>query len=276
VPTVPTVSGRTAFARSPFVRRQRASAAAPRGPFRTALAEKGRCPVDPSRWWFRGLLAAFVAAVLVLAAPTPANPQSGLGIGLVQLYRVEEDWSLSVNQPDSGLAAPQVSTQMARSLTTSRFCNLHLNSTDLPTFAIGGLQLQSWQGSNNLAVYTATSGAIMATPSELVTWTQYLRVANNSVYFGIGTLQPGVAGSSSKTWGDFSGIEIQVPGARADLSNYNRSYSENNSGVTFGANRVDTFTLVGIRYYYTDGSVITDSNAHVVYSSQSGALGGGE
>jgi hypothetical protein len=233
-----------------------------------------------SRFWrpvvHLGIVLAVVAALLAVAdEPAPAQ-LSLLGLG-PNLVRVEEDWSLSVNQPDGGLAAPQVSTQMARSLSASRFCNLHLNSTDLPAFAIGGYQLQVWHGSQNLAVYTGPSGAIMSTPSELVTWTQYLRVSNGSTYFGVGTAQPGVVGSSSQTWGDFSGIEIQVPGGSANLNSYDRTYSENNSGITFGANRVDSFTLVAVRYYFSDGTMVTDSNSHVVYSSQSSSgLGGGD
>jgi hypothetical protein len=214
---------------------------------------------------------AVVAALLAVGTePVPAQV-SLLGGHIV---RVEEDWSLSVNQPDGGLAAPQVSTQMARAPWAHRFCNLHLNSTDLPAFAIGGLQLQSWLNDQNLNVNTSPNGAIMSTPNELVTWTQYMRIDSGQLYFGIGTVQPGVAGSSSQTWGDFSGIEISVPGASPNLDFYDRSYSENNSGVTFGANRVDSFTLVQIRYYYSDGSVVTDSNSHIVYSSQVNGLGG--
>jgi hypothetical protein len=210
-----------------------------------------------------GLLAGLGAAL-----PAPVSVPAGLHV-----VRVEEDWSLSVNNPDSGLAAPQVSTQMARAPWAPRFCNLHLNSTDLPTFAIGGLQLQSWLGAQNLNAYTSPNGAIMATPKELVTWTQYMRVDSTQLYFGVGTVQPGVAGSASQTWGDFSGMEISVPGSTPCLDYYDRSYSENNSGVTFGANRVDSFTLVQVRTYYSDGSTVTDSNSHVVYSSQLSGLG---
>ena len=196
------------------------------------------------------------------------------GGGSPSIVRVEEDWSLSLNQPDSSLAAPQVSTQMARAPWAARFCNLHLNSTDLPTFAVGGLQLQAWNGSSNINVLTSPNSAILATDNELITWTQYMRVDSNGLYFGIGTVQPGVAGASSQTWGDFSGMEITVTGGSPKLDWYDPSYSANNSGVTFGANRVDSFTLVQVRYYYSDGSVVTDSTPRVVYSTQLNGLGG--
>src|SRR5579864_3223273 len=140
--------------------------------------------------WLRSalFLGAFLAVGAALFVPSggPATAQVSIITSIFpSIVRVEEDWSLSVNQPDGSLAAPQVSTQMARNLTTARFCNFHLNSTDLPAFAIGGLQLQSWRGSQNLNVYTGPNGAIMSTPYELVTWTQYMRSANGNLYFGI-------------------------------------------------------------------------------------------
>jgi hypothetical protein len=220
-----------------------------------------------------GAFAALAAAVLLAPAPSNADLLSLLGLGSV--YRVEEDWSLTVNQPNSDVASPQVSTQMARSPTSSHFCNLHLNSVDVPAFALGGLQLQAWQGSNNLAVYTSTNSAIMSTDNELVTWTQYLRNDTGQLRFGIGTLQSGVPGSSSQTWGDFSGIEVTVPSGSTSLNNYDPNYSLQNSGVTFGANRVTSMVMTQVRYYYTNGTVITDSTPRVVYSAVlDPALGG--
>jgi hypothetical protein len=217
-----------------------------------------------------GALVAAAAALAGLSARLAAQT------GSPHIVRVEEDWSLCVNQTDSGLAAPQVSTQMARAPWAARFCNFRLNSTDLPTFAVGGLQLQAWIGKSNLNVYTSPNSAVMATDNELITWTQYMRVGGNSLYFGIGTVEPGVAGSSSQTWGDFSsGMEIAVPGSLATLDGYDPSYSASNSGVTFGANRVDSLTLVRVRYYYDDGSPpYTDYNPRLVYSSQLNTLGG--
>jgi hypothetical protein len=205
-------------------------------------------------------LAALVAgpAAFAQAPPSPTG---------ATLIRVEEDWTLTVGQPNSDVASPQVSTQMVRAPWSSRFCNVHLNSVDVPSFAVGGLQLQAWKGTTNTAVYTSPNSAVMGTNNELVTWTQYLRNDTGQLRFGVGTLQSGVPGASSQTWGDFSGIEIPVPGISTDLSNYDPSYSQQNSGVTFGANRVSSMVLVQVRYYYDDGSVQTDSTPRLVYSS---------
>ena len=163
-----------------------------------------------------GVFAALAAGVLLFPAPSSADlPLLNL---FASVYRVEEDWTLTVNQPNADVASPQVSTQMARAPWASRFCNFHLNSVDVPSFAVGGLQLQAWKDTTNLAVYTSPNSAVMGTNNELVTWTQYLRNDTGQLRFGIGTLQSGVPGSSSQTWGDFSGIEITVPSGSTDLS----------------------------------------------------------
>ena len=197
-------------------------------------------------------------------AQADGNPGGGSYV-----IRVEEDWSFLVNQPDSSKASPQVSTQMTRAPYSSRFCNLHINSCDLPAFRQGGAQLQSWQGSTNQTASSIQS-AIMNSANELVTWTQYLRNNNGSLMFGI-------SAASSTTWGDFSGQEIAVSGHSTYLDDYSSNYSVNNSGVTYGANRVTSMVLTGVRIYYSDGSVRTDSTPRVIYSTLlDPALGGNQ
>jgi hypothetical protein len=228
----------------------------------------------PHRYAVRLRLTA--SAALALAALL-AGPATWTTVGQTTsptaptLIRVEEDWSLTVNRPNADVASPQVSTQMARAPWASRFCNLHLNSVDVPSFAVGGLQLQAWNGTSDIAVYTSPNSAIMSTDIETATWTQYLRLSNGQLYFGIGTVQPNTPGASSQTWGDFSGMEITVTGATPDLSNYDPTYSVQNSGVTFGANRVNSLTLVQVRYYDNEGGppYYIDLTPRPVYSAAS-------
>jgi hypothetical protein len=187
------------------------------------------------------------------------------------LVRVEEDWSLLVTTPNFNQAAPQVSTQMIRSPDAQRFCTFHINSCDIPTFNQGGLQIQAWEGSTNLAVGTSNNRNTMSTLNELVTWTQYLsRDDANNLRFGIGTIEtpdsPNYWPTSSATWGDFSGGEVVVPESGTYLGNYTTDYSVNNSGITFGANRVASFLLVRVRKYYVNGDVDIDDTPRIIYS----------
>jgi hypothetical protein len=210
---------------------------------------------------FAALSGALSLLALLAACPAPvsADGLDGLEGGLIA--RVEEDWSLLVLQPDGVRASPQVSTQMARNPHGTRFCNFHINATDIPTYEEGGLQLQSWQGSTNVAYLTRDNRTVMATSGELVTWTQYLRAANGSLKFGISQ-------SSSQTWGDFSGMEIDYGGTNTNLAIYSPDYSRQNSGVTYGANRVTSLVLVAVRTYDANGNLLWQDNTPYVVFSQ--------
>jgi hypothetical protein len=190
----------------------------------------------------------------------------------VTIVRVEEDWLLIVGDPSLNLASPQVSSQMAPSMGALQFCNFHLNSCDIPTFTQGGMQLQVWEGTTNLAVTTSADRTTMNTPNELVQWTQYLEVNGNELRFGIGSIHPSSVGASSITWGNFGGgsLYVIVPGALPDLENYDIEYSKLHSGVTFGANRVTYLILLGARIYRTgdlpDAPSSTITGPFTIYS----------
>jgi hypothetical protein len=199
-------------------------------------------------------------ATLLVALGGRSDAQTILPLG-PSVVRVEEDWSLLVGQPAQSIAAPQVSTQMARAPYAARFCNFHLNSTDVPAFASGGFQLQIWKGSTNLAYLNSSTSPTLATNNELITWTQYLAQNSN------GGLTFGVSKASSQTFGDFSGVSLDLPGSPSDLDDYSADYSLANSGVTFGANRVSSLAITQVRVFYSNGSMTSDSTPRVVYSA---------
>ena len=217
-----------------------------------------------------------VAAWLAAAAWWVASGERTAADDLVPpslsaVVRIEEDWELIVGDPAIDRAAPQVSTQMARSTSASRFCNFHLNSLDIPNYKQGGLQLQVWHGQDSIGVTNGVSSDVLNTSGERLTWTQYL--SRDS-----GVLKFGISAAASQTWGDFSGLEVTVRGGSAALDNYDATYSKNNSGVTFGANRVNSMTLLGVRKYHADGSLETDDTVRAVYPADpyvTPPLGGG-
>ena len=187
------------------------------------------------------------------------------------VVRIEEDWELIVAEPTTDRAGPQVSTQMTRSPTAQRFCNFHLNSLDVPSYRQGGLQLQVWRGVDNIGITNSTSSEVLNTPNERITWTQYLDRSNGSLSFGI-------SAGSSQTWGDFSGLSVAVSNSSGGLDNYDPDYSKFNSGVTFGANRVNSMTLLCVRKIHADGSAETDNTVRAVYPADPASippLGGG-
>src|SRR5205823_11444659 len=101
------------------------------------------------------------------------------------VVRVEEDWQLILGEPNSRIASPQISSQMAQSPDAALFCNVHLNARDIPRYGEGGMQLQVWRNADNVANKTSESLAVMETPNEVVTWTQYLTGSGEKMQFGI-------------------------------------------------------------------------------------------
>jgi len=216
-----------------------------------------------ARGW-RLLALAVVGALTPLVAPVSRTTADDP----VAVVQVEEHWSQLINDPDPSISSPQVSTQMAASPWSSRFVNFHINSCDIPSYAQGGLQLQAWRNDVNLAVMTSPSRATMSTSNELVEWTQYLQQNGTGLTFGISS-------ASSQTWGDFSGVQVQLTAGSTVLDNYSADYSQQNSGITFGANRVSSLVLVWTKMYYSDGSVQTDNTPRVIYSAPLTDSGGG-
>src|SRR5262249_43896808 len=228
-----------------------------RGHFASLTMKNSRSMIMNNRWRIVGLL------ILPLCALLGAPPANGglMGGGSGQpgsVVRVEEDWTLIVDQPDQNVAAPQLSSQMSQDGTGSLFCNLPLNSRHFPRYGAGGLQVQIWSGDSNVASKTWDTWAVMNTPNEVVTWTQFLDIRKGPMTFG-------VSAASSQTWDDFSGQQIGVPTTVQSLDNYTVDYSVANSGITFGANRVSYLAITAVRIYYQDGSVQEDLTERIIY-----------
>src|SRR5438105_2896138 len=110
---------------------------------------------------------AVLALLAVLAGTTAARADLLSSLGCA---RIEEDWTLVINEPNDLVASPQVSTQMSARAVQGRFYNFHVNSRDVPNFQLGGLQLQVWLNTSNLAAANSSNAAVMSTTNEMVTW----------------------------------------------------------------------------------------------------------
>src|SRR4029077_10454411 len=116
-----------------------------------------------------------LAAALILAAWMLAplcRTAAQVSVSAPYVVRVEEDWTVTVNSPSPDIAAPQISSQMSGNPAGDHFFQFHLNYQDVLNYASGGLQLEAWDDAKCKAVTTSVNKSIMATPNELVTWTQ--------------------------------------------------------------------------------------------------------
>lgn len=177
-----------------------------------------------------------------------------------KLIRVEEDWSLTLGTPEPSTGSPQVGTQMLpNSATEENYAIFCINFQEIPTFHEGGLEIQLWEGDWNTDV-TASEDVKLSTPGEVITWTQIMKISSGKLAFS-------VRNGSSASFGAFGGDSFRVVSESnyTDLDGYKVESSLENSGITFGSNRVKSLKIVEVRKHFSDGTVETDSTPKVVF-----------
>jgi hypothetical protein len=193
----------------------------------------------------------FAAALATVAglwlAASPAGAQ--------HVVRVEEDWVLTLTEPDSYTSSPQVTVQMNPDSTNEyNFAVFCVNFQEIPDFEEGGLEIQLWEGDVNTRV-RGSDEMKLACDGEVITWTQYLKVDNGKLYFGI---QEGVSLSYGAFGGDL--FKVRSSGSYSSLDSYTTQDSVDNSGATYGANRIEHLQIVQVRKYFSDGTVQVDGS----------------
>jgi len=205
-------------------------------------------------WYARWLLAAAVLAAMGWWAWANTTP----------IVRVEEDWELVIGEPSPTTASPQVTCLISPFGTVDyHYATFVVNHCENPDFLEGGLQLQAWNGDTLLAGKRAPTQALLATPGEIIRWTQAMEKKPEGLLYE-------VLNGSSTTWGSFGGngtLKIIVAADLAeDLSGYRPEVSAAHSGVSFGGNRVQSLVLKCVRYYTAEGLLAEDNNPRVVHS----------
>jgi len=202
------------------------------------------------RWWPCLL-------VLILVGAWAALPPAAQA----QVIRVEEDWELVVSDPDPNVDSPQITCTISP---VGNIAGWHaafdLNQRSFVEFNPGGLQLQLWNGEVPVSQVTASSGGLLATPGERVSWTQSLQITGDYLVFRI-------AGGNSMTWGDFGGSSLQIalPAGLSSLDGYDPRVSVQNSGIGYAANRVQSLVLKRVRYYTASGESWEDNTVRLVH-----------
>ncbi len=203
----------------------------------------------------RWALPTLVAVGLLTGWPLPGAGDSGTGTGTTSdVIRVEEDWELVLNEPDGKVGAPQFHTAISPFAEPGwLYAQVTWNYWELPRFEPGGLQLQAWSGDHSL-YETSFGSAELSTSSETVTWTQVMSTTGTSLTFL-------VLNGNSETWGSFGGNTLRITGhiSLFDLDSYDPDTSVDNSGVTYGANRVESLGITQVRRYGPSGLISVDN-----------------
>jgi hypothetical protein len=199
--------------------------------------------------WF---VAAVVAAAYVAFADAPA------------VVRIEEDWELAIGTPSPESDAPQVVCLISPFADTKSYhATFVVNYHENPSYAAGGLQLQTWNGKAPLQSKRAPNQAVLSTTGETIRWTQVMRRTSDGLIFE-------VLGGSSTTWGAFGNdgsLQAAVGSSPIDLSGYSPALSVKESGVSYGGNRVRSLVLKRIRVYGSSGLLAEDDNPRTVYGT---------
>jgi hypothetical protein len=182
------------------------------------------------------------------------------------VVRVQEDWELVVGDASAQREAPQVVTVLSPFNSEDGVYGLfELNHQSLPSYQQGGMQLQVWNGEELVGFKDNARTDLLGQEGEVVTWTQEMSVAYNSV------LRFRILDGQSTTWGEFApeGTLYLNSGVSLDnLNAYSPDSSVGRSGVSFGANRVQSLVLKRVRLYSNEGLIAEDSTPRPVALDQ--------
>jgi len=178
------------------------------------------------------------------------------------IVRVEEDWELTLGEPDSNSAAPQTTCVFTPNGTVAAVhATFEINYQGLPKFAAGGLQLQIWDGEFPVESRKFSNDSVLATSGETVRWTQAMQIQSGQIVFEI-------INGDSKTWGKFGGegyLKANVNTSISNLNDYKVEACVKNSGIGYAANRVKALLLKKVRVYTADGRVVEEDVSCVVH-----------
>lgn len=207
---------------------------------------KCRRPCDSNQFspWVIG---ASICVIVVISAGLSADDPA------TDVFRVEEDWAMVVNDPDLNSNGPQVTCTISPCQINAAYAAFDINYRTQPNYESGGLQLHAWDPEDAIVIASSPHADIMLTPGEAVTWTQTMTLQDDRLTFR-------VVDGTSTTWGTFGGHEshlrLVLSTNLVNLNQYDPQVSLDNSGVSFASNLVDSLTLVAVRCYDVNGNLI--------------------
>lgn len=209
------------------------------------------------KFWCAVVLRGLCSAAILATCVSFAQAQS--------VYSIEEDWELTVTQPDADSAGPQVVCAISPlGHTNANHATFEVNHRSLPSFSSGGLQLQIWNGEEAQTSRKFPNDSLMQTPNETVRWTVRMTIFGDYILYEI-------RDGHSHTWTEFGGqgyLRAAVPTTLTNLNGYSPTVSVANSGVSYASHRVSNLALKEVRAYFSNGQTVVDNTVRVVHSTQ--------
>ncbi|WP_203329066.1 hypothetical protein [Candidatus Laterigemmans baculatus] len=168
------------------------------------------------------------------------------------IYRIEEDWEMVINEPDSSIHSPQLTFFLPPNpADPDRYFQLQLNHAVDHEFSGGGFHVVAADGSEHLDSFRSSTYQPLVSHAQTVRWTSVMNVHGDSVYYHV---KDGYAAD----WGSFGGYWTAVRMAAQGTLHFN-AYDPSQSlemiDIGFGGNRVESLVLRDVRLYRTDGTV---------------------
>ena len=195
-------------------------------------------------------------AVVNMAAVVDAQDQPAV-------TRVEEDWQLDIDTPNSVRSSPQLNCLTSTGADAQLLYALVLVNQ---SGSVGGnLTLQLWDGSRLLtSTDIPNTSATLDTVGERFNWTTRLSISH-------GVLTAEVFNFSSSRRANSSGkatiASISAPTKLNDLSNYDPNVTCARSGVEFGSMRVQKLMLRKTRVYTGKQKSVETSLERIVFQN---------
>lgn len=173
-----------------------------------------------------------------------------------ELFMVEEDWELVINEPDVQINSPQVAFFLYPDADHSDcYFQLQMNYAAEDGYSSGGFRVGAF--CNEVAVDEERSNIrqSLAWDNDQIRWTSAMAVFNGKLMFA-------VKDGYGMQWGPFGGPEYLVEMDDQEmhcLDHYSPSKSLQSVDIGFGANRVASIKLKTVRLTYTNGHTQTIS-----------------
>lgn len=210
---------------------------------------------------FRRMLGIAGGAPLALSALGVVPSILGQDGATGNTIRVEEDWYVQIGTPEPEADSPQISTVIAPSWSLSgKYAVFDMNCATQPGFSSGGVQLQMWQDDAIIKSCSNTNWDSLHHVNEEIRYTSAMSVSNGNLVFEI-------LNGFSESWGAFGNgeLKLQVSTWRDQLNGYDPNFTTWNSRIGFASHRVRRFILERVRYFRSNGVVLSDNTPRVLH-----------
>ena len=171
-----------------------------------------------------------------------------------QLFMVEEDWELVINEPDVKINSPQIAFFLYPDAEHSDcYFQLQMNYAAEDGYSSGGFRVGAFCHETPVDEERSKITQTLAWDNDRIKWTSAMAIFNGKLMFA-------VKDGYGMQWGQFGGPEYLVEMDDLELhslEHYSPAKSLQSVDIGFGANRVASIRLKAVRLTYNNGHTQT-------------------